>query len=504
MKQQLALTVLGAVLYFLGFCGFGIWPLAFVCLVPLLFALESSLQKKTRNTLLIGFVYGFVTYAGGYHWMVGMLETFSGFGKIASILFASVFFSYIALQFLVFSYIYRRIRLRGWSVAFAFLPTLLAVEWWFPLLFPTFIGNGLHDQIRLIQIADLGGPPLVSLSIALVNYALFDSIDRYRRGSNFAFAPWASAAAFLLFSYAYGTYRIDQIDEWIKSGTVQRVGIVQVNLGTYEKRNEIQLGHERHLAQSKKLEEEGPVDLIVWPESSYMRFLGREPNLNAEATVEDIKTPVLFGGLTVSYEPGATRHSLYNSALITNDNKQIVGSYDKTYLLAFGEYIPFGTTFPKLYDLSPQTGRFTAGERLTWLPFKQWRITPLICYEDVLPAFARRMMRATEGNLVVNLTNDAWFGDSQEPWIHLALAQFRAVELRRYMVRATNSGVSAILDPVGRVVKHSGVKTQEEFVSEVRMLDGMESLFVRVGPWPIWIASVLVLIGFVLRRPSRD
>jgi apolipoprotein N-acyltransferase len=102
-------------------------------------------------------------------------------------------------------------------------------------------------------------------------------------------------------------------------------------------------------------------------------------------------------------------------------------------------------------------------------------------------------------HLIVTLANDAWFGDSQEPWIHLAMAKLRAVEHRRYLVRATNSGVSAVIDPVGREVSRSGVLTRENLRATVRMLDG-ESLYTRRGDWPGWIAAAIVLVTLAISR----
>src|SRR5262249_25600521 len=125
-------------------------------------------------------------------------------------------------------------------------------------------------------------------------------------------------------------------------------------------------------------------------------------------------------------------------------------------LLAFGEYLPFGDTFPVLYKWSPHSGRFSPGNTLDPLLVDvkgaTHKVSALICYEDILPGFTNRAVAYAEPELLVNMTNDAWFGDTNEPWQHLALAKFRAIEHRRFLVRSTNSGVSAIIDPNGAVV----------------------------------------------------
>ena len=128
------------------------------------------------------------------------------------------------------------------------------------------------------------------------------------------------------------------------------------------------------------------------------------------------------------------------------------------------------------------------------LPFLirgDYRISALVCYEDIIPGFVRKAVNEGDPHLLVNITNDAWFGDTTEPWEHLALAKFRAVEHHRYLVRSTNSGVSAIVDPVGRVTGNTGVFTVESLVGEVRMLEGW-TLYRYLGDWPGWLSVAAV------------
>jgi apolipoprotein N-acyltransferase len=109
------------------------------------------------------------------------------------------------------------------------------------------------------------------------------------------------------------------------------------------------------------------------------------------------------------------------------------------------------------------------------------------------------MVLEAKPHILINLTNDAWFGDTQEPWIHLVLSQFRAIEHRRYMVRATNSGISAVVDPLGRIVARTGVLTRENLRYDVHMLDG-ETIYTRFGDWPGWIALAAIAWMLIRRR----
>jgi apolipoprotein N-acyltransferase len=197
------------------------------------------------------------------------------------------------------------------------------------------------------------------------------------------------------------------------------------------------------------------------------------------------------------------RERWFNVAVSTDANGKMTGRFDKTYLLAFGEFLPFGETFPALYEVSPNTGHFTAGTSLAPLRVevkgKERNLTALICYEDILPGFARDAVKEGEPDLLVNLTNDAWFGDTTEPWEHLALAKLRAVEHRRYLVRATNSGVSAIVDPTGVVVGHTQTYEAAKLMAEARFMRA-HTVFERLGlaPWYL-LAVATIALAFVKR-----
>jgi apolipoprotein N-acyltransferase len=170
----------------------------------------------------------------------------------------------------------------------------------------------------------------------------------------------------------------------------------------------------------------------------------------------------------------------------------VTGRYDKHYLLAFGEYLPFGETFPFLYDWSPNSGHLTPGKTEDPLLLAGHRVTALVCYEDILPGFVNGAVKHGAPEMLVNLTNDAWFGDTTEPWIHLALAKMRAIEHRSYLLRATNSGVSAVIDPVGRVVAHGGTFRPEAVDGVAHWMKHGTTGYEIWGDAPWWVALVRI------------
>jgi apolipoprotein N-acyltransferase len=167
-------------------------------------------------------------------------------------------------------------------------------------------------------------------------------------------------------------------------------------------------------------------------------------------------------------------------------------------LVPFGEYIPFGETFPTLYSLAPFTGRFRPGESREPLPLGKHLLSVNICYEDIFPGQVRSLMRGEHDrripDVLFNLTNDSWYGKSTEPMEHLALASFRSIEHRRSLVRSTNTGISAFVDPVGRIVTRSGIWTRETLIDRVPMMQG-RTLYALLGDWIGWVCALLSLAG---------
>jgi apolipoprotein N-acyltransferase len=495
-SRPFALAAAGGALHFLGFVGFGVWPLALICLAPLWQALEER-RGQILVSALLGFTFGWVAYAGGYHWLWRIVDVFlNGDVVLGGILWLADS-SWFALRYALYAALYCLVRRRGWPVALAGVPSLLVIEWLYPALFPVYFGHALVEQITLIQISDLGGPLLLSAFAALLNAALFESWRWRCRQRGRPAWTLISAALALSLTWAYGAVRIEHVDRAIAAAPVLRVGIVQGNLGVYEKGTQAERDHRRYLEQTRELLAGGDVDLVVWPETVYTRGLLRPLPVSGQIIREDLRIPLLFGASSVRTETG--RRLKYNSALLVGPDGVIRDAYDKNLLIPFTEYVPLADLLPQIAERFADASHFSAATDVPPLRLGPWRISTPICYEAVRPAFVRRMMREAQPHLIVTLANDAWFGDSQEPWLHLAMAKFRAVEHRRYVVRATNSGVSAVIDPAGREVARSGLLTRQNLRATVRMLD-KTTTYTSAGDWAGWAAAALVLMALVATR----
>jgi len=494
-----ALSAAGGVFFFLGWAGFGIWPLELVALVPLWAAIELEIRRSWKTAFGLGLLFGTVVMAGGYHWILEPSRSFSEVSVLANLGLYAACAMFLGLQYAIQGVLYRAIRLRGWTVASAGLSSLLVTEWLFPRWYPAYMGNALQHEPLLAQTADLGGPLLISGVVCMCNVAVFEALRASCGLRKNPTSVLATAIAVLALCLVYGVVRVAQVDQETAAAPSIELGLVQANVGILAMREDPLASHRQHIRQSHELELQGDVDLLVWPESAYYPWLWRRLPFIANEVRRELRSPLLFGALSFSYDSG--HRKLYNTVFLSHVDGLIGQLYDKNHLMAGAEYLPFGERFPFLYQLAPAVDHRSRGSNLNPIVMGPWRIATPVCYEAILPGFVRKMVNQTNPHILVNLSSDGLFRDSQAPWIHLQLAQLRAIEHRRYLVRATDTGVSAIIDPVGRIVSHTGVQTRENLRAEVHMMQG-KTVYARLGDWPGWLS--LVLAGLLLvRRPRR-
>ena len=465
---RLLFSILSGTLLFLACADFDIWPLAWIGMVPLLWVLlDGDGQPRTQQPFFYGMVAGMFANGGGFYWIVGLLQRFGHLPWIAAAPLFLLLIAYQALTFGLFAVIVCRLRMHlGVKVTWLAPLVWVACELCVPYVFPWYLSITQAWVPTVIQIADITGPLGVSFLLVLSNGALFDvlhAIGRAKPGRRlraFLGTPLLAVGTIVL-CLAYGTVRIHQVDEARTRAEKLRVGVVQANVGIHEKfvpgLREQQ--HALHLSLSQQLSSQG-ADLILWPESSYPYAMPRPvpgdwPVGDRRKVQSGFQTPIVFGALTVDRK-GSGDYDMFNTAIMLDKEGKAVGTFDKNFLLIFGEYLPFAHELDFLRRAIPEISNFSRGTETTTFPIdvrgKRYSLGPMICYEDIIPAFGRRLFAdKNPPNLMVNITNDAWFGATSEPYEHLALAVFRAVEHRVELVRAVNTGVSAFVDAAGRI-----------------------------------------------------
>jgi apolipoprotein N-acyltransferase len=460
---RLGLSALSGALLPLAVPTANLWPLMWIALVP---QLHVALTSRTpRRAFLHGWLTGTLANTAGFYWMAGLLERFGHMSPVEALPIMLLLTAYQGLEFAILSWGVHRLRERtggGLSVALMAMLVMAAIELCMPQIFPFYLAMSQAPVPAMIQIADLTGPIGVTALMVAWNGALVDAWHARRAGGR-KLRPLAVASAFVVVALVYGAVRLHQVDAARAAAPKVKTGLVQANVGILEKwdPNEFAKLLVTHQRLSADLARAG-AGLVVWPESSYPYALPRPfehewPAGDPRRVREGFDTPLLFGALTRTVgapQKPADRYP-YNTALMMDAAGNVTGAYDKVFLMLFGEYIPFYDTIPWFTKLFPEASNFSRGSEPGSFPLtvggRDYKLGPLICYEDILPGFTRRVAKLAP-NALVNITNDAWFGRTSEPYQHLALAVFRAVENRLELVRAVNTGVSAHVDAAGRVL----------------------------------------------------
>ncbi|HEX3848086.1 MAG TPA: apolipoprotein N-acyltransferase [Steroidobacteraceae bacterium] len=512
----LALATLSGCLWFLAVTPFDLSLLAWLAAVPGLAAIDRA--PTWRQALFLGWWAGVVETAGGFYWLIDVMQRFAEFPWIGAALVFFLFCAARALIFLLFAAIARGVRGRRPVPMTVLAPLAMVVsELVVPQIFPCGQWISQAWQPAVIQIAELTGPFGVTALLMMINGALYDLITRAPHARRLGLG----AAALLAAALVLGAVRMREIDAAVARAPKLRVGLVQPNFaytidGTFSSREAL-----RQLAalqsQSRRLEQSG-AELVVWSEGSYPIGLPRDfvADFSGESPAmirRGLTVPTLIGAIMIGPHDDA-----YNSALLLDTAGRETARYDKVQLLAFGEYVPGVETFPWLRKFLPEgAGRFTAGAAPALMTLRDsagqvWKLGPLICYEDILQDYVGHI-GALRPNLLVNLTSDSWFGATAEPWEHLALSVFASVELRVSMVRAVNSGVSALIDPNGRVVRktyaddpYRNPRAEDGMVVSVPRMAPSRTFYDAAGNLFAWLcaAATLALIVIAARtKPSR-
>jgi apolipoprotein N-acyltransferase len=441
------------------FVDFRYWLLPWVAVAPLIALAETA---TPRRAFLRGWLAGVVGIACAFAWLVYAFQVFGGFALPTALALFVAPVGWMGLQIGCFC------GLLAWlgplQLGLAAPLTFTVVEFLFPTLFPWRIAHTQWTVVLLLQSGEIAGPYLLGFAMVWVNAGLVRVVrDRDPR-------PLVAALVLVATLVVAGHWRMAAIEAARASAPLLRVGVVQGNIGVERKGD--RTFFRRNLEDYRRLSRDlaADVDLLVWPETVAQHPIDARVRLppEDEHPFPSPPRPLVFGGLAIGDGPEGRR--LYNSAFLTDRQGAILGRYDKRILVPFGEYLPFATRFPWLRRVSPATGRFSPGDEPTVLVTDDGvRLGPLICYEDVIPGPAREAVRRG-ALLLLNLTNDAWYGESAEPYQHQALALWRAIEMRRDFIRATNTGLTAAISATGAILAELPIFVAAGQQIDVRLL----------------------------------
>jgi apolipoprotein N-acyltransferase len=469
--------------------------LVWLALVPLLKSLDN---ESPSQAFRLGFLTGISHYLTLIYWIIIVLGHYGNMSIWVSLGPFFLLSLYLALYPAIFSTIVAYLKDSRFTLTLmaSFWVSLEYIRAHVMTGFPwCLLGYTQYEQSYLIQIADLCGVYALSFLIVIVNGLLFTLLFKSRARSN-AFFKWEILFTVLIVvgTLAYSHYRLSE--EPIKEQTRKHVHtlIVQGNIDQSIKWDPAYQAET--MATYQRLTRTGysfKPDLIVWPETSAPFFFQNNAEFSPMifSIVKESQAALIFG--SPAYEIVGRTVNYYNRAYLIKPGDLFPQHYDKVHLVPFGEYIPLKKLLSFLHRLVPAAGDFVSGEKIAPLKYKDLSIGILICFEAIFPELARAQTKGG-ADILVNLTNDAWFGMSSAPYQHLAMAVFRAVENRRPMIRAANTGFSAYIEPKGKIVALSSLFREEVLEASVRISDMPLTIYTRFGDI---FALFLLFIGLI-------
>jgi apolipoprotein N-acyltransferase len=492
------LAVITGVLLTLSFPKAEISFLAWIAFVPLLIACGHKNPVKAGK---LGFVAGLVSYGGILYWINIVVTTFGKLPLVVSICVYLMLVAYLAAFFFLLFFLVRKAEQKGLPIVLSFPFLWVGLEFIRSFLLTGFpwasLGYTQYRILPLIQVAGITGVYGISFLLVLANSVIYLAI-RARNKSQGVGYPYRSATVFLVLLATvllYGSYRLRQP----QTGVPLKVALIQGNIDQGIKwdpafMEETILIYERLSRQAAA----GGVDLVVWPESAAPFFFQTAGPASERITslAREIHAPVIFG--SPAFDDTSNRRRYFNSAFLVSSSGDVLGRSDKLHLVPFGEYVPLAKLLPFVQKLVEGVGDFSPGDSLATLQLAKGTIGVLVCFEGIFPELSRRYVR--EGaELLVNITNDGWYGRSSAPYQHLSMAVLRAVENGVPLVRAANTGISAIIDKKGNI-SHTTPLFKECFLTGEVLLGQGGTIYTRFGDVfalvSLGVSIFITLLGF--------
>lgn len=473
-----------------------LFPLSWLAFVPLFWILKRT--ESLVRVFFFGWLTGVVANLLGFYWLDYTIRVFGGLPYGVSELIFLIFAGYAALPVAIFAVL---VRLCGYGPLQLFPAFFwVAIEFWFPLLFPWHLANSQSQFLLLIQSADLVGPYGTSFLLVWANTTLYVAIFS-RDGETRMFLRTAAALITLLIGVIfYGYLSLKGVEAEMLTSRVLTVAAIQGNVDILHKWNTTYLESNLKSYQELTGKTRG-VNLVVWPEAAVEFWLPEKINQLPLEVLPSLPPDAAFllGARSFRGNLASPNVKAFNSAFLADARGHVLGTYHKQVLLAFGEYLPLAAVLSKLPGVPPLGDGFTPGDGPRTLDLPDGiRLAPLICYEDLMPQLARRFVAEKGAHLLINLTNDAWFGNTAAPRQHARLAQWRAIETRRYLVRVTNTGLTSVINPKGEMLENLPLFSPGVLTAKVALLEG-ETPYVRFGDWFAWL-STLISLGIFPRR----
>lgn len=473
------------------FPGFSLFPLAWAALAPYL---QFLLETSSRRRVLAGhLIFSSLYFGGVLYWIPRVLVEYGNLDWITSALIFGLMVLLLDLFLLPFSLLTHTLARRSahlalWSAPGLWIFTELLRNYYTVNGFPwAMVGHTQFPYRWIVQVADLSGVYLISFLVLLGNAALVAFLrDR----------SWRIPVVFgICFAGAnlYGFYRCQVWNP--PTGPQLRVALVQPNVALFANRQHYAEKYFDDLPRHYRTAAEAGVDWVIFPEAQNPYLIEADSKFRTfwQRQVRREGVPLLMNAASIE-PPPSTRY--FNSAYLLADGDAVSYRYDKIHLVPFGEYVPLAEWLEFATPLVQEVGGFHSGKEYVLGQVDGIRFATLICFEGIFPELARDFVR-NGAEILVNITNDTWYGETAAPLQHFQFGAFRAIEQRRPLLRCANSGYSAHIDAKGAVRRQTALFEEGVLVDTVES-SSYRSVYSRVGEWINMVLAGSALLGLVL------
>lgn len=504
--RRLVLAVSSGLMLSASFPSLDLTPLAWVGLVPVLWAAS---RRRPAGAFGLGWLAGWVFYLATCWWIVYTIDHYTSLPLVVAVLLLVLMAAVLALYHGVFVAGLRWLELRRLPAVWLAPALWVVLEWlrgWFLIGFPwAALGYSQYRFHDLVQMAEVTGVYGVSAVVVLFNVVVAKALRARGAGARRLLPAMIVLTLVVAVLPAAGRWRRTQLAAGVPAGTLA-VGIAQGNVQQDRKwdpefQDETMNRYRLLTLEAARMR---PA-LVVWPETA-TPFFFQNPGPRRESVLEiarEAGVPLFFGAPAYRQRADGGIEQLNRAYLVLPEGRE-AGTYDKMQLVPFGEYVPFARVLFFVEQVVTAVGQLGAGAVPTVFTLPDGsRFGALICYEGIFPALSREFVRRG-ADLLVNVTNDAWYGRSSAPAQHLVQASFRAIENRVPLVRAANTGISAVVDPDGRI-RWAGPLFEMVWHVDRVSWPGVRTFYSRFGDLFVYacLSAVGVAVGLGLRRSSH-
>jgi apolipoprotein N-acyltransferase len=487
-----------------------LFGLAWVALVPFLLSLY---DKRPKQAFTAGLFLGFPYFFGTLYWIYHSINHYGGIPFIASISIVILLCLYLSLYTgffaLFFSITIKSTKLPALFIAPVFWVVLEFLRSYLFTGFPwSSIGYTQYKFLAVIQIADITGVYGVSFLVVAVNGAIADIFLIRRRIRDMPLFPLSQTViglSLLLFftisTFVYGYLRLGEE----RPGEPLRASIIQGNIEQDKKWEPSYQSAVIKIYKDLTLKAASSSSaIIIWPETAAPFFFETDKEYTKELIdfQRHLDSYLLFGSVLIKGKNDG-RYIFSNSALLLDKAGKVTYIYDKIHLVPFGEYVPLQKILFFINKLVVGIGDYSRGDHYLEAKTPSGDFATLICYEIIFPGLVRKFF-SNGGDFIVNITNDAWFGRTTGPYQHFSMAVFRAVENRKPVLRAANTGISGFIDSNGKIISKTNLFQQAILTGNIKT-DSTRSFYSKYGDLfsYIWIVFSIVLFANLFGKARK-